>query len=203
MTKYQKIFSLRGICIILLCSAGSCYFLNSLLAVLNTVLPEDIMSSYSESIYQSGIGREWKQTFKSIVLAPLAEEILYRGILFEFFKRKIFLFQPYQRAYWGANILQALLFGILHWNLIQGIYAFLCGLLVGFMVDLFQSLLPAILTHMLINILSVFTWSFVAEWIGGRTEVFLVFSLFMFICITEGICLGKEYREKNMSLENN
>ena len=49
------------------------------------------------------------------------------------------------------NILQALFFGIAHLNLVQGSYAFLIGLLAGYLVLRCRSIWAGIAFHMLFN----------------------------------------------------
>lgn len=51
----------------------------------------------------------------------------------------------------GANILQALFFGIYHGNIIQGIYATIIGFLLGLLYRRFNSIYASILLHMMIN----------------------------------------------------
>lgn len=51
----------------------------------------------------------------------------------------------------AANVLQALLFGIYHGNLIQGTYAFVLGLILGFTAEYFHSVWASILLHAFVN----------------------------------------------------
>jgi membrane protease YdiL (CAAX protease family) len=57
--------------------------------------------------------------------------------------------------FYVANITQAILFALLHMNLIQIIYAFPLGLIFGYVTKKYRSLIPAILLHALINGFSV------------------------------------------------
>jgi len=50
-----------------------------------------------------------------------------------------------------ANILQAILFGVYHGNLVQGIYAALIGLILGAVSFRFQTVYASIALHMIIN----------------------------------------------------
>ena len=58
-----------------------------------------------------------------IIAAPMIEELVFRVLFFMIFLK----FMPF----WAANILQAALFGVYHGVFIQGIYAFLIGLVIG------------------------------------------------------------------------
>lgn len=54
-------------------------------------------------------------------------------------------------AFWIVNVIQAFLFALAHLNLIQGSYAFLMGLLSGWLVMKYHSLWSGILLHMILN----------------------------------------------------
>ena len=82
------------------------------------------------------------------LFAPVGEELIFRGITRKTFQRIL----PWQLAI----ILQALLFGIYHMNLVQGVYTFLMGLIAGYLVYRFDSVLPGILLHMSLNCSSYF-----------------------------------------------
>jgi membrane protease YdiL (CAAX protease family) len=53
-----------------------------------------------------------------------------------------------------ANIIQALLFGIAHLNIVQGVYAFGGGLVMGYVVYKFKSIKASIMLHFFYNGLS-------------------------------------------------
>ena len=56
----------------------------------------------------------------SVLVAPICEELIFRGVTLHHAQRHM--------PFWIANILQAFLFGVMHMNMIQGIYAFFIGL---------------------------------------------------------------------------
>jgi membrane protease YdiL (CAAX protease family) len=70
----------------------------------------------------------------------------------------------------AANILQAVLFGIYHMNLIQGVYAFVLGIILGFTAEYFHSIWAAILLHACVNgsaeVLSLLPAALTETWIG-------------------------------------
>lgn len=63
----------------------------------------------------------------SVILGPIAEEFTFRGVTMASAKRAL--------PFWGANLLQAFLFGAFHLNIIQGIYAFALGLILGLICE--------------------------------------------------------------------
>lgn len=80
------------------------------------------------------------------ILVPIMEEITFRyGIGYTLHK----INSKY------ALILSAVIFGIMHGNLIQAIYAFLLGMMFGYFNEKENNLLPSILMHIAINSSSV------------------------------------------------
>jgi membrane protease YdiL (CAAX protease family) len=80
------------------------------------------------------------------VLAPISEELLFRGVLLQGLLRN---YRP-----WVAIGQTALLFGIVHFNPAQSLNAFFIGLLLGWLYYRTRSLLVCIAVHVLHNSLS-------------------------------------------------
>lgn len=68
----------------------------------------------------------------------------------------------------GANILQAILFGLAHMNIIQGFYAFGLGLLFGYVAYRYKTIVASIILHMLYNAFNFFPIPFSSK------QIFLV-----------------------------
>lgn len=81
------------------------------------------------------------------VLAPVAEELLYRGVVYARLSDWMGLRM--------AAVSSALIFGGLHMNMVQFAYAFLMGLLLVFFLERFHNLLGAILGHIGANLITV------------------------------------------------
>lgn len=79
-----------------------------------------------------------------VVLIPIYEEILFRGVIFNHLK------ENYKIG--TAIILQALLFAIAHGNIVQGIYAFIIGIALVLMYMYFNSIYSNIILHMAFNL---------------------------------------------------
>lgn len=102
------------------------------------------------------------------IIGPIAEEFLFRGVIYNTLKKKISI-------KWTI-IIQAILFGVFHGNLVQGTYATLLGLIFGYVTYKTKSLWPAIIMHMANNLTANIV-SFVAgDYIGG-TLLFIVFAI--------------------------
>lgn len=102
------------------------------------------------------------------IVAPIAEEFLFRGVIYNTLKKKISI-------KWTI-VIQAILFGVFHGNLVQGTYATLLGLVFGYVTYKTKSLWPAIIMHMANNLTANIV-SFVAgEYLGG-TLLYIVFAV--------------------------
>ena len=80
------------------------------------------------------------------VISPLAEELVFRGIVYNELRRNYRL--PL------AMLISALLFGLYHMNPVQGVYGFIMGLLFSYLYEYFGSFLWPVLVHMLANCLA-------------------------------------------------
>jgi hypothetical protein len=79
-----------------------------------------------------------------VLVAPIFEELIFRFVILSLGQR----FMPFM----AANVLQAAIFGIYHMNLIQGIYAFVLGFVIGLFRKYTGSVIPCICFHVVFNI---------------------------------------------------
>ena len=110
----------------------------------------------------------------AVLLGPIEEELTFRGVIFSSAKKAL--------PFWAANIFQALLFGIFHMNLIQGIYAFFIGLFLGYVAGRGGSIYFSIFLHILFNSWGTFMTS---DSIIYRNPIFTL--LFFILSIVFGI----------------
>jgi membrane protease YdiL (CAAX protease family) len=90
----------------------------------------------------------------AIVVAPITEELLFRGVLYPFVKQ-----HGYPRlALWGT----AILFGVLHLNLMTFLPLTFLGLLLAWLYDMTDNLAAPIFAHSLFNLVN-FLWALVAR----------------------------------------
>lgn len=80
-----------------------------------------------------------------VLLAPIREECIMRGFIFRKLK-KVFPVAV-------AIGIQACLFGVLHFNIVQGIYVILLGVVTGYVAYKYRSVIPCIFIHMVYNFL--------------------------------------------------
>ncbi len=138
---------------------GAQFAISGVLQLLMDVVPE-VMQSYVDLMEAAGLGEMTVATIlATVILAPIGEEILCRGITFRLAKKV-------SNNFWVANIIQALAFGILHGNLVQGTYAFILGLILGVLYERYQSLYVPMLVHLVLN----FSGMFLVEAVLGNFE---------------------------------
>lgn len=92
----------------------------------------------------SGAGMYITMVIAVSIFAPIAEELMFRGIIMGYIKEYL----PGA----VAIILQALLFGWYHGMIIQSSYAFVLGIFLGLIAYKTKSLIPSIILHASINI---------------------------------------------------
>lgn len=83
----------------------------------------------------------------SCLLIPIAEELLYRGIVYKRLRLMV--------GVMPAILCSALIFGIMHVNVVQFIYAGILGLLLAFLLERTRCLYAPILAHIAANVAAV------------------------------------------------
>ncbi|MBN1349878.1 CPBP family intramembrane metalloprotease [candidate division KSB1 bacterium] len=77
------------------------------------------------------------------IVGPAFEELLFRGVIFTGLRRKFSL--------GAALVFQSFLFGLMHANPWQFLYAFILGIFLGLIASWSRSIFPAIILHIVIN----------------------------------------------------
>ena len=124
-----------GLCVGLAVQTVSIYFLMAA-----AFAAPSAMEEYGQLMDSMGIGALLYGT----VAAPVVEELIYRGLTLKIFQKAF--------PFWAANVMQAALFGLMHMNLIQSSYAFLLGMLLGWLGRKYGTLKGCILCHFVINL---------------------------------------------------
>ncbi|CEP43546.1 CPBP family intramembrane glutamic endopeptidase [Paraclostridium sordellii] len=122
---------------------GLSVILLNLAGILTKIIPNYIntqnqLQSASNSLVQLII---------MIILIPIYEEIIFRYVIFGYLKRNYSLT--------CAVIGQALIFGLAHLNIVQGIYTFVLGIALALMYIYSESLLGSIILHLIFNLLGI------------------------------------------------
>lgn len=142
----QGVLSIKNILAVFAAAFGANCVISWLLTLTQMLLP-DIMENYSEMMEQAGIGNVTvAMILYVVILGPILEELIFRGLTFYYAKKCT-------KRFWLANVLQAVFFGIMHGNLVQGTYAFFLGLFLGWVYERFQSLYATMWMHIVFNFL--------------------------------------------------
>lgn len=141
------------ILLILVLGLAAQFAISGLLTLVELLLP-GVLAEYEELIEMSGLGETTALTLIStVILAPLCEELTCRGVIYR-------LAGKISPGFWVANIVQALAFGILHGNLVQGAYAFGLGIIIGLVYRQFQNIWLCMLLHASMNFSSILVGPF-------------------------------------------
>lgn len=87
------------------------------------------------------------KVLSNAIVIPVLEEILYRGIILGQLS--------YMVDYKLAIIISSFCFGILHFNIVQFLYAFIMGLIIGMFHYKSKSLFVSIISHASLNLLVI------------------------------------------------
>lgn len=118
-----------------------------LLLFLSGILTK-LIPSYNEVANQLATSRaSVLQLIITIVLIPIYEEIFYRGIIFGYLRKNFNIIV--------AIVVQALVFGVMHLNLVQGIYTFILGIVLALIYMYSESILGNITVHIIFNLLGI------------------------------------------------
>lgn len=171
--KTGEFFSVRVICITIFIGFLMSASANGFLGAVQYFLP-DLIRHYEELMESAGIGTDPLAIFVSVIIAPVGEELLCRGLIFHYAGKVVEGMKNRRAAFWIANTLQALMFGIMHGNLVQGFYAFVMGLGLGWLRRRYNSLYPSMLAHLAVNFTSAFILEYLFTPIPGILPVYLL-----------------------------
>ena len=140
-----------------------CFFINIAVSTLfNGIL---IFSGYefgagaSVSPEDMTIGTFFKDVIMIAIIPAFCEEFMHRGIVLQGTKHMGFK---------KAILISSLLFALLHLNIQQVSYAFVLGLIMGFVAIVSKNIFPAIIVHFTNNFISVYIdYAQVKNWIFG------------------------------------
>jgi membrane protease YdiL (CAAX protease family) len=111
------------------------------------------MTPDEQAMFESMAAQSPVAMLFSCILAPVLEEMLFRGIIL-----RSFLHQ-YSRT--SAILGSSLLFGIAHLNVYQFVAAFIGGIVLGWLYERTRSLWPCILLHAAGNAFAVYSIAFI------------------------------------------
>lgn len=120
--------------------------LNLVISLIIGLLPKSLIESHSQATAFALNGAPLLLFLTSGILAPVAEELIFR---YGMMKNLIKINVPF------GIIVQALFFGLMHGNLVQSTYAFILGLIFGYVDYKNDNILYSIILHIAVNSSSV------------------------------------------------
>lgn len=123
---------------------GAQFASNLIVTVISIIFPA-WLEAYEQLIETAGLNDvSVLMILYSVILAPIGEELTFRGVTLRIGRKAL--------PFWAANLIQAFLFGLFHMNMIQGCYAFVIGLVLGYVCEKGGSIYYAIFLHFLFNL---------------------------------------------------
>lgn len=163
-------------------AAASCIALNELIRLLGIESMSGRFEETNEILFSGGI---WVQILLMSAAAPLAEELIFRGLCYERLREHLGAF--------GAGLCSALWFGVFHGNLVQGVYGFCMGLLLALVYERYRGLSAAVLFHACANLTSILISEGMNR-LPGTVPPIASASVMIVAAIVSGICIRAALR---------
>ena len=101
---------------------------------------DEIMGNYGTKI--SKLSLNYIEVIQTVIIAPISEEVIFREWIYNFLKKRTKFY----------NLIQAFLFALFHFILVQSIYAFISGIFLGNIKRKTDSLETVIFCHSFYNL---------------------------------------------------
>ena len=145
----------------------------------------ELSKSFADVAGQQFMVPIWQGLLLFGVVSPLAEEIVFRGVIYNRLKKYF--------PVWIAILTSAVLFGGYHGNLVQGIYGFLLGIVIAWLYEVAGKFRIPVMFHAFANI-SVFLVTYDSD-ITAAINTWINFLIFAIISISTLFFMGT--RKKN------
>lgn len=153
--KCTEIFKVRTVGGIILGGISAYYMCGLLIMLLEVAFPS-LIEDYNELMEASGFTEvDWIVIVLTVFMAPINEECIMRGIIFSNLKKNM--------APKYAIVISAILFGVFHMNIVQGLYATAIGLLMAYYAYKYDSIIASMLLHAVFNGFNFFLLLFPEE----------------------------------------
>lgn len=147
--RFKKI-SIITVILVIISVLSFSLFLQPIVDILTKIFPSynEINDTFKDASYN------YFSVLCITLFIPIFEEILFRGMILNDIRSKINII--------AAVIIQGILFGVYHMNMVQGIYAAFLGIILGFIYIWSGSIISTIIAHITFNIsgIAVFPYIF-------------------------------------------
>lgn len=148
-----------------------CVGMNNLILIGNFSSISKDYQMIMEAIYSAPIV---VQVLSLGILAPVCEELVFRGLIFKRIRLRT--------SYFQAAFHSSLVFGIMHMNLIQMFYGFLLGLVFAYVYEKYGSVKAPVIAHISANLVSVLGTNY--NWFEWMMEDPVRIGVITVICAT-------------------
>lgn len=178
---FKDVFGFKSILAVIGVVIGLQFFINAAFVIAFWVFP-DTMNNYVELMKMSGLMDNPLITILyGILLGPVLEELCLRGVCFGFLEKSNI--KPF-----FIILISGILFGVMHMNLVQGIYASVLGFFLGFLRYKYRSLKITVIAHILFNLMGTYGDQLIGQLnlpeggtliLGGLSLFVLVFTVIL------------------------
>lgn len=158
--------------------------LNNLIQMTPLVTMSKNYEEMSGAFYASSLPLE---LLGSALVTPLLEELLYRGIVYGRMRRQVGMIP--------AVLLSALIFGVVHFNIVQFLYAFLLGIVLALCMERCNHMYGAVAAHMTANAIAVIRTE--TGWLWNTAKWSVGAAVFSVLCLAAGIVLLVRFLKKD------
>lgn len=170
---------------------------NNILAMTPLIEASSGFQVANDSFFAGQIGYE---LLGSCLLIPIAEELLFRGLIYKRLKNFLYLSveegtDEKTAVVFPAIVMSAIIFGIVHANMVQFVYAAVLGLLLAFLMEKTNYLYICVIGHIAANAMAVLRQNTgLLDFAYEPTAGGIAFTILM--AVIAGVCIaymGKEY----------
>lgn len=130
------------------------------------ILPLDSLWNAYDAKFESINDYNWLSFLTLVILVPMAEEMLFRGILYNSIKAG--------RSACKAAVVSSLLFSLAHFNVLQCGTTFICGIVYCIIYEKYNSLAIVIFMHMSNNLLAYFQ---ISSFKNSTVEAYIIIAV--------------------------
>ncbi|MFI3302130.1 MAG: CPBP family intramembrane glutamic endopeptidase [Rikenellaceae bacterium] len=160
-----------------------------MMLLLSIAVVFDPLMSYLPAVPKM-YGRGWEMLLTLIVIAPIAEEFLCRGIILESVRAK--------SGVWAACSISAIFFAVLHMHLTAAVNALVIGLVLSYLYIRTGSLFAPILLHAFNNALA-----YILMWLGfenitlwkvvnNKVVYFSIYAVAVFVLLVSSVKIARQ-----------
>ena len=156
--------------------------------LIQMTMQEADISGYSDSVLAFSTTKSMIiSAFYTCIVAPITEELFYRGFIMKTFSRVSQRF---------GILMSAFFFGIAHLNISQFVFAFIVGIFMGVIDTKHNSLIPSILVHFACNSIGTFA-NIIEYYFSSNSTIYYFANYFIIGLVLIGIVMLVKFCKNN------